>query len=110
MFTVSHANRERRLYFSPNLRGRWQEHPQSPIVENTPNLARPGGRVVIMDNLPTVFIQDDYPIYGNQVYAYKILTLTPTQYEERKASVNPVLKWSGFGGMEIECIISPLVG
>ncbi len=86
-----------RLYHADQLRGPWAEHPESPIVREDPNIARPGGRMLQTDGRIYRFAQDDYPTYGNQLRAFEITELTTTTYEETLASPEPILQASGVG-------------
>lgn len=47
-----------RLYYSSHLRGTWQEHPGSPIVNGDARIARPAGRVTLCDGKLIRFTQD----------------------------------------------------
>jgi len=78
-----HNNGTLRLYYASHLKGTWTEHPESPVVENDPNIARPGGRVIKFGNEIIRYAQDDYPYYGNQVWAMKITELTTIHYREK---------------------------
>ena len=85
-----------RLYFARDLMGSWIEHPDSPIVEGNRHIARPGGRVLVLDDGRVVrFAQDCYPIYGSQLRGFDISQLTPTTYREQEAVESPILKGSG---------------
>ena len=86
-----------RLYFADDLLGPWIEHPASPIVEGNHRIARPGGRVLALDGKAIRFAQDCYPIYGSEVRAFEISTLTPTDYREHEATESPILGPSGKG-------------
>jgi hypothetical protein len=86
-----------RLYYAEGLMGPWLEHPKSPIVEGNPHIARPAGRVVVLNNKVIRYAQDCYPVYGTQVRAFEITELTPTSYAEREISENPILTASGTG-------------
>lgn len=89
-----------RLYYSNDLGGPWNEHPESPIITGDANIARPGGRVLIFDGQIVRYAQDDDPSYGNQVRAFEVTELTTISYEEKEASDNPILKASGAGWNE----------
>ena len=86
-----------RLYYADDLMGPWIEHPESPLVAGDANIARPGGRVLVLDDGVVRYTQDDDPTYGNQVRAFKITQLTTTNYEEREVMENPILNASGNG-------------
>jgi hypothetical protein len=86
-----------RLYHADHLEGPWAEHPSSPIVREDPNIARPGGRILQLDDRIFRFAQDDYPNYGNQLRAFEITVLTPSTYEEVPAATEPILRGSGAG-------------
>ena len=92
-----------RLYYSSELLGDWHEHPASPIVSDDFHVARPAGRVVIIEGRPIRFTQDVFSVYGNQVRAFEVLELSETTYRERQLDVSPVLQagdsdWNS-GGM-----------
>ncbi|MBW4688347.1 MAG: hypothetical protein KME40_25465 [Komarekiella atlantica HA4396-MV6] len=97
MFTSSSQSNILRLYYADDLMGHWIEHPQSPVIRNNLNIARPGGRVVVYDGQIFRYTQDDEHLYGNQVRAFEITHLTTTTYEEKEVRENPILKPSGFG-------------
>lgn len=105
--TNPNGNDTLRLYYSDNLTGPWVEHPKSPIVKENANIARPGGRVLIYDKRIFRYTQDDYPTYGNQVWAFEITELTTTSYNEKRVNKLPVLKatgkgWNGLGMHQID--------
>lgn len=79
-----------RLYHAENLRGPWQEHPRSPIIQDNPHIARPAGRVVVVDNRILRLAQDCFPVYGTKVRAFEITELTPSTYRERSAAYGPL--------------------
>lgn len=89
-----------RLYYSDNLIGPWTEHPDSPIIVD-PNIARPGGRVLVFDDRIFRYTQDTYPTYGNQVRAFEITELSPTSYKEKPVAENPILEANGSGWNEL---------
>ncbi len=80
-----------RLYYAREPFGPWREHPSSPILNGNPHVARPGGRVIFIDDTPVRFAQDVYPIYGSRVHAFLVTRLTPSDYEERPATDEAVL-------------------
>lgn len=81
-----------RLYCSDNLLGPWIEHPKSPIIKNDMNISRPGGNVVIFNNRVVRYAQDCDPYYGNQVWAFEIMNISKTTYEEQMVSDIPAVK------------------
>lgn len=91
-----------RLYYAQDLMGPWVEHPKSPVIDGDPNIARPGGRVIVFDGRIIRYTQDDYPTYGNQVRAFEITELSTTRYKEKYAPGNPILKGSGKGWNSIK--------
>lgn len=100
MFTETNPNHKYdtlRLYYADNLMGSWLEHPKSPIITENAHIARPAGRVVLIDGELVRYTQDCYPMYGTQVRAFKITHLTTADYHEQEACENPVLKPSGIG-------------
>jgi len=86
-----------RLFYAEQLDGPWREHPRSPIIERNPHIARPSGRVVVVDGKPVRYAQDCCPIYGTQVRAFEITELTTRDYHEREIGEHPVLAASGAG-------------
>lgn len=86
-----------RLFYSDNLLGPWREHPLSPIVNGDARLARPGGRVLEINDTIIRYAQNCYPVYGNQVRAFEITELTTTAYREREVTEEPILRASGSG-------------
>lgn len=86
-----------RLYYAEDLLGPWLEHSKSPIVSNNSQIARPGGRVLVMKDKIFRFTQDCQLAYGTQVRAFEIIELTATSYQEREIEQGLVLKPSGAG-------------
>ncbi|MBI5740593.1 MAG: hypothetical protein HZA16_07720 [Nitrospirae bacterium] len=85
------------LYYSKELPGPWVEHPLSPVVKSDPHIARPGGRVIIMNGRPVRFTQDVVPVYGKQVYAFEIAELSPTKYREVRLNERPIVAPGSYG-------------
>lgn len=85
------------LYYADELTGPWFEHPKNPIIKGDASIARPGGRVLVLDNLIYRFAQDDRLIYGAQLWAFKITELTTRSYQEKRVGKLPLLKASGTG-------------
>jgi hypothetical protein len=92
LFASTTQNDTLYLYYADTLMGPWTEHPESPVVSNDKNKARPAGRVVIYDDHIIRYAQDDYPTYGNQVYAFEVIHLTTSNYEEKEVEDNPIIK------------------
>lgn len=82
---------ELRLFHSERLEGPWLEHPQSPVITGNPQIARPGGRVVVWGDRLFRFTQDCHPRYGLRVRAFEIHELTTENYRESPASEEPIL-------------------
>lgn len=95
-----------RLYCADDLRGPWTEHPASPIVEGNKRNARPGGRVLVLDDQIVRFAQDCVLRYGAQLRAFNITELTPGSYREQEHPCSPVLKagqgWNALGMHHID--------
>jgi len=81
----SRLNADLHLFHSESLMGEWTEHPMSPVVRSNPDLARPGGGLVIEDGKLHRITQDCWPSYGVGLSAVEVTELTPTRYSE-----NPV--------------------
>lgn len=90
-----------RLYFADELTGPWTEHPLSPIIEGNERIARPAGRVLVLDDKVIRYAQDCYPMYGTQVRAFEITDLTPTTYAEKERHESPIIKAQGSGWNEV---------
>lgn len=90
-----------RLYFADELTGPWTEHPGSPIIEGNERIARPAGRVLVLDDKVIRYTQDCYPMYGTQVRAFEITNLTPNTYDEKECRESPVIKPQGSGWNEV---------
>jgi hypothetical protein len=86
-----------RLYFAEELTGPWREHPQSPILRGDKCRARPGGRMLNVNDKLIRFAQDCVPQYGTRVRAFDILELTTTTYVEVENEASPILQPSGNG-------------
>lgn len=86
-----------RLYYADELLGSWIEHPKSPIITGNAHIARPGGRVLVMNDKIIRYTQDCQPDYGTQLRAFEITQLTTTSYQEREIDQNLVLKPTGVG-------------
>ena len=93
LFTSAPGNETLRLFYAADLRGRWTEHPLSPIVEKDLNTARPAGRPFVSGGYLYRLGQDCHPTYGNQVHAFRVTKMTPDMYSETMVDV-PVVKAS----------------
>jgi hypothetical protein len=103
LFVDASADRQHntlRLFWAETLTGVWFEHPQSPIIAGNPHIARPAGRLIVLENKLFRYAQDCYPKYGTQVYAFEITQLSTTNYAEQESDKNPVVKASGAGWNE----------
>jgi hypothetical protein len=85
------------LYYAPALRGPWQAHPGNPLIQDDPHSARPAGRVLQHNGHLLRYAQDDAPLYGQQVRAFAITTLTTTDYAEVEVAESPLLQGAGSG-------------
>ncbi len=100
MFTATRSrpqnNGKLRLYCADKLEGSWTEHPKSPVVKYNPHIARPGGRVLVLQDEIVRYAQDDFPDYGKQVWAFRVTKLTANDYEEIPHN-SPIVGASGAG-------------
>ena len=72
------------LYYADDLYGPWEEHPQSPVITNNKQTARPAGRPFLYNgNLYRLAI-NCIPQYGTSVLAFQINELTKTSFKETK--------------------------
>ncbi|HEX2955423.1 MAG TPA: hypothetical protein VHO70_01255, partial [Chitinispirillaceae bacterium] len=85
-------NNELKLYYSDCLYGNWIEHPSSPIVQNDDSKARPGGRMLFLNNQIIRFAQNCNKTYGIEVNAFTITKMDKERYAETKSGTNPVVK------------------
>ncbi len=97
MFTTRLGNQVLHLYYSDSLESGWQAHPMNPLIENNSNIARPAGKVFEFENRLFRLVQDDYPYYGMQVYAFEIMDLSTTSYREQVDTLNKVVTMTGTG-------------
>ncbi len=80
------------LFSSDTLLEPWAEHPQSPILTESPHFARPGGRVVRDGDVLYRFAQDGIPNYGSKVWAFRITELSKESYREEQVSGGPIIQ------------------
>jgi hypothetical protein len=97
LFSTTQASNVLYLHFSPNLTEGWTEHPQSPLVKDNKQIARPGGRVIPYEQQLIRYTQDDRTVYGREVAAFRITELTPDHYREEAVTINPIVGASGSG-------------
>ena len=81
-----------RLLFADELTGPWTEHPQSPLIDNDADQARPGGKVIEYQGEYYRLGQDCAPKYGNQLRAYRITELSREAYQETPVEGELVLE------------------
>jgi hypothetical protein len=86
-----------RLYHADALTGPWREHSGSPVRRDDPYGARPGGRVLVVNDRVFRYAQSCLPYYGTQVRAFAVEELTAKTYRERELPQSPILKGSGSG-------------
>lgn len=93
MFACTHRkeNDQLSLWRADEPRGPWREHPASPVVRGDSRIGRPGGRPVAADGTLYRFAQDCQHEYGLSVRAIEITRLTPSEYEEREVSAQPIV-------------------
>lgn len=86
-----------KLYYSKNLSGPWQTHPQNPIVKGDSRIARPAGRIILYEDVLIRYNQDCTNQYGLSVNASVIKKLSEKEYVEEEYQSNPILTGSGSG-------------
>jgi hypothetical protein len=86
-----------RLFYADELTGPWREHPMSPVVAANHRIARPAGRVQVVNGSLIRFAQDCYPLYGTRVRAFLVSELTTKNYRESECEESPILGPSGVG-------------
>ena len=72
-----------RLFGAADPTGPWWEHPQSPVIRGDDRVARPAGRVQILEGVAHRFTQNCRGGYGLDVKSIEITELSPTRYSER---------------------------
>ncbi|NLG19205.1 MAG: glycoside hydrolase family 32 protein [Fibrobacter sp.] len=86
-----YKNTTLRLYYAEDLRDIWKEHPESPVVKDDADIARPAGRVIMDGGKIYRLAQDCDPSYGRSVNAFEITELSKTRFAESPWESNPVL-------------------
>jgi hypothetical protein len=84
------------LFFADSPMGPWQPHAKSPMIRGNPHIARPAGKVLILNGKVIRFAQDDYPQYGLKVHAFEITELSTETYKEKMVA-DSLLQPSGIG-------------
>jgi hypothetical protein len=85
-----------KVFYSESLRGRWKEHPFSPVVQGDPHIARPAGRLISCGDRLIRYAQDCYPVYGTQVRSFEV-RISSECYEEKQVGADLLLGPSGAG-------------
>jgi hypothetical protein len=100
MFTIKNTtgNGTLYLYWANNLKGSWIEHIKSPIVKGNAKIARPAGRVLVLNKRIIRYAQDDNKVYGKKIRAFEITKLNKKSYKEKEINSNLILKkrWIGW--------------
>jgi hypothetical protein len=95
LFTTSddyakrHFTRLRLFYSKDLISNTWTEHPKSPVKIG--RYARPGGRILFINDKIFRFSQDLLPCYGSRIIVSEITTLTKSTYNEETMEDNPFL-------------------
>ena len=92
LFSYAPKSKSLHLLIAETLTGPWKEHPKSPVVSNSPQFARPGGKVILYNGAIYRYAQDEIPNYGTKVWAFRITELTESSYCEELASEEPVVQ------------------
>lgn len=101
LFAAPTSNDSLHLYFADDLLGPWQEHSQSPVVENNLHISRPSGRVVVYEDRLFRYTMDVKPSVGTHlIWALEITDISPTTYAERLVQDEPIVQPSGSGWNE----------
>ena len=103
LFSYAPKSKSLHLLIAETLTGPWKEHPKSPVVSNSPQFARPGGKVILYNGAIYRYAQDEIPDYGTKVWTFRITELTENSYYEELASNKPVVEpgneWWNLTGM-----------
>lgn len=79
-------------YYSRTLRAEdWSPHKQNPVVTSRVSAGRPAGRPIVSSEGPILFLQDNTAQYGDSVRAYRVTTLTPSEFHDEPISDQPLL-------------------
>jgi len=98
LYSATTSNDTLHLFYADDLLGPWQEHPDSPIVENNTHKARSSGRVTVYEDQLYRFTMDVSPDFGtHQVWAYRVTDISPTTYAEERVGDDPIIKPDGSG-------------
>ena len=98
LFSAIISNDTLYLYHADDLLGPWQEHPESPIIEQNKHMARSSGRVIVYEDQLYRYTMDVSPTFGtHEVWAYRVTDLSPTSYAEERVGEEPIIKPSGSG-------------
>jgi len=92
LFSYAPQTKNLHLFTASNLKGPWNEHPNSPLIKESRHYARPGGRVIHYNNAIYRYAQDSVPSYGSKVWGFRITELTPATYMEEQTSNNPIIQ------------------
>ena len=82
---------ELRLYHAEELLGEWKRHPSKSFELFDQNAVRPAGPVIKVDDSLYRFAQVSGDHYGEEVVAYRILTLTEDAYDEARICTDSLL-------------------
>jgi hypothetical protein len=96
LFVARSGNETLRLFYASDLKGKWTEHPMSPVVKKDLNTARPAGRPFVVNGTLYRLGQDCDPTYGNQVHAFQITEITTRTYAEKMIDT-PLVKSTSKG-------------
>jgi PKD repeat protein len=97
MFSSVTTNNTLYLFHADSLHGPWSEHVRSPVVSDSVETARPGGRVLAFDGRLIRLGQDGSPYYGSAVRGFEIIRLSKSDYEEFEVPESPLVAASGDG-------------
>lgn len=103
LFSYAMKQKSLHLFTAPEPAGPWKEHPKSPVLSGSPHFARPGGRVIQHEGVIYRYAQDEVPLYGSRVWAFRITELSETGYSEETVPGGPVIQagseWWNSAGM-----------
>ena len=83
------------LFYSSTIEGKWNAHPQNPLIKNDYSKYRAGGKVLTLESKMYRIVQCDTPYYGHYLRAFQINKLSNTEYEEAEIKNSPILVPSG---------------
>lgn len=94
--TSQDYNYHLKIYISDTLRGEYKPHPQNPVIKGR-KYSRSGGGIMNENGQLYRISQDCFDNYGKEINIFKIIKLSPTEYEEELHTDNWIFNKFGHG-------------